>query len=93
MTSNEEYREFIHKLTEMISENVRLKRLYTVANSLLVHEPVCDTRESGRKLNRYGSIIDAVYRIKDPEKVELIERFVLRLAEQSEGGREDGNAE
>ena len=93
MTSNEEYREFIHKLTEKIGDIARLKKLYTVANSLLVHEPVCDTRESGRKLNRYGSIIDAVYSIKDPEKLELIERFARRLTEQSEGGREDGNAE
>lgn len=90
MTSNEEYREFIHKLTEMIGDNARLKKLYTVANRLFVHEPV---GESNGKANRYGSIIDAVYRIKDPEKVELIERFVLRLAKQSEGGREDGNAE
>lgn len=90
MTSNEEYREFIHKLTEMISDNARLKKLYTVANRLCVHEPV---EESNRKANRYGSIIDAVYSIKDPEKLELIERFARRLTEQSEGGREDGNAE
>lgn len=81
MTSNEEYREFIHKLTEKIGENTRLKKLYTVANRIFEHEPVCDTRESGRKLNRYGSIIDAVYGIKDQEKLKLIERFVRRLAE------------
>lgn len=90
MTSNEEYREFIHKLTEMIGDNARLKKLYTVANRLCVHEPV---EESNRKANRYGSIIDAVYSIKDPEKLELIERFARRLTEQSEGGREDGNTE
>ena len=90
MTSNETYRECIHKLTEMIGENARLKKLFTVANRLLVHEPV---GESNGKANRYGSIIDAVYSIKAPEKLELIERFARRLAEQSEGGREDGNVE
>lgn len=90
MTSNEEYREFIHKLTEKIGDNARLKKLYTVANRLYAHEPV---GESNGKVNRYGSIIDAVYSTKDPEKVELIERFVLRLSGRSEGGREDGNAE
>lgn len=90
MTSNETYRECIHRLTEMICENARLKKLFTVANSLLVHEPVYENRGDA---NRYGSIIDAVYSIKDPEKLELIERFARRLAEQSEGGCEDGNAE
>ena len=90
MTSNEEYREFIHKLTEKIGDNARLKKLYTVANRLFVHGPV---GESNGKASRYGSIIDAVYSIKAPEKLELIERFARRLAEQSEGGREDGNAE
>ena len=90
MTSNEEYREFIHKLTEKSGDNARLKKLYTVANRLVVHEPV---GESSGKASRYGSIIDAVYSIKAPEKLELIERFARRLAEQSEGGREDGNAE
>ena len=49
MTSNEEYREFIHKLTEKIGDNARLKKLYTVANRLCVHEPV---EESNRKANR-----------------------------------------
>ena len=90
MTSNEEYREFIHKLTEKIGDNARLKKLYTVANRLFVHEPV---GESNGKASRYGSIIDAVYSIKAPEKLELIEWFARRLAEQSEGGCEDGNAE
>lgn len=90
MTSNETYRECIHRLTEMICENARLKKLFTVANSLLVHEPVYENRGDA---NRYGAIIEAVYSIKEPETLELIERFVLRLAEQSEGGREDGNAE
>ena len=90
MTSNEEYREFIHKLTEKIGDNARLKKLYTVANRLFVHEPV---GESSGKASGYGAIIEAVYSVKDQEKLELIDRFVRRLAEQSEGGRGDGNAE
>ncbi|OUO31192.1 hypothetical protein B5F86_01610 [Lachnoclostridium sp. An298] len=76
MTSNEEYRKFIHKLTEKIGENARLKRLYATANRLLVH----GEQESHEELNRYGSIIDAVYSVEDPEALELIERFVRRLA-------------
>lgn len=90
MTSNEEYREFIHKLTEKIGDNARLKKLYTVANRLYVYEPV---GESSGKASGHGAIIDAVYSIKYPEKLELIERFVRRLAEQSKGGRKVGNAE
>ena len=90
MTSNEEYREFIHKLTEKIGENARLKKLFTVANRLLVHEPAEAVRG---ETSRYGAIIEAVYSINDPEKLELVERFARRLPEQSEGGREDGNAE
>ena len=78
MTSNEEYREFIHKLTEKIGDNARLKKLYTVANRLDVHGPV---GESSGKASEYGAIIEAVYSIKDPEKLELIERFVRRLSE------------
>ena len=31
--------------------------------------------------SEYGAIIEAVYSIKDPEKLELIERFVRRLSE------------
>ena len=78
MTSNEEYRGFIHKLTEMIGDNARLKKLYAVANRLYVHESV---GESSEKASEYGAIIEAVYSIKDPEKLELIERFVRRLSE------------
>lgn len=77
MTSNEEYREFIHKLTEKIGDNARLKKLYTVANRLFVHEPV---GESSEKASGYGAIIEAVYSVKDQEKLELIDRFVRRLA-------------
>lgn len=77
MTSNEEYREFIHKLTEKIGDNARLKKLYTVANRLFVHEPV---GESSGKASGYGAIIEAVYSVKDQEKLELIDRFVRRLA-------------
>lgn len=62
MTSNEEYREFIHKLTEKIGDNARLKKLYTVANRLFVHEPV---GESSGKASGYGAIIEAVYSVKD----------------------------
>ena len=77
MTSNEEYREFIHKLTEKIGDNARLKKLYTVENRLFVHEPV---GESSGKASGYGAIIEAVYSVKDQEKLELIDRFVRRLA-------------
>ena len=77
MTSNEEYREFIHKLSEKIGDNARLKKLYTVANRLFVHEPV---GESSGKASGYGAIIEAVYSVKDQEKLELIDRFVRRLA-------------
>ena len=77
MTSNEEYREFIHKLTEKIGDNARLKKLYTVASRLFVHEPV---GESSGKASGYGAIIEAVYSVKDQEKLELIDRFVRRLA-------------
>lgn len=37
-----------------------------------------------KEFDRYSSIIDAVYEVKDPEKLELIERFVRRLTGQKE---------
>lgn len=77
MTSNEELRECIHKLTERINDNKRLKRVFAVVNREFVHGIGPEIQNE----SKYLSIITAMYSIKNPEKLDKVERLMKNMEE------------
>lgn len=92
--TKKEYITHILKYVCEIEDITRLNRIFNYVSKEYVKDSgSTDDKNDSAEWIRYKALLDAVNKVEDSGKLELIERFARRLLGQSEGGREDGNAE
>lgn len=90
MTKNE-YVTYIQKYVSEIEDVTRLNRILNyVAKEYVKDSGRTEARSDSVEWVRYKAALDAVYKVDDSEKLELIERFARRLADI---GRKEGNGD
>lgn len=91
MTKNE-YVTYIQKYVCEIEDVTRLNRILNyVAKECAKDFGRTEIRSDSVEWVRYKAALDAVYKVDDPEKLELIERFARSLADigRKEGSEDD----
>lgn len=72
---------YILKYVCEIEDISRLNRVFNYVSKECVKDfGRTEDRSDSAEWMRYKAVLDAVYKIDDPEKLELIERFARRLA-------------
>lgn len=90
MTKNE-YVTYIQKYVCEIEDVTRLNRILNyIAKEYVKDSGRTEARSDSVEWVRYKAALDAVYKVDDSEKLELIERFARRLADI---GRKEGSGD
>lgn len=92
--TKKEYVTHILKYVCEIEDISRLNRIFNYISKEYVKDSgSTEDKNDSAEWIRYKALLDAMNKVEDPEKLELIERFARRLSGRSEGGRKDGNVE
>ncbi len=79
--TKKEYVTYIQKYVCEIEDITRLNRILNyVLKEYVKDSGRTEGRSDSAEWMRYKAVLDAVYNVDDPEKLELIERFACRLA-------------
>lgn len=90
--TKKEYVTYIQKYLCEIEDISRLNRILNyVAKEHVKDSGRTEARSDSVEWIRYKAALDAVYKVDDPEKLELIERFARSLADigRKEGSEDD----
>ena len=90
--TKKEYATYILKYVREIEDITRLNRIFNYVSKEYVKDSGrTEIRSDSVEWVRYKAALDAVYKIDDPEKLELIERFARSLADigRKEGSEDD----
>lgn len=90
--TKKEYITHILKYVCEIEDISRLNRIFNYASKECVKDfGRTEDRSDSVEWVRYKAVLDAVYKVDDPEKLELIERFARSLADigRKEGSEDD----
>ncbi len=79
--TKKEYATYILKYVCEIEDVTRLNRILNYVSKECVKDSGrTEDQSDSAEWTRYKSVLDAVYKVDDLEKLELIERFARRLA-------------
>lgn len=90
--TKKEYVTYILKYVCEIEDISRLNRVFNYVSKECVKDfGRTEDRSDSAEWMRYKAVLDAVYKVDDTEKLELIERFARSLADigRKEGSKDD----